>query len=53
MILNELEQKPLYQGINFSLQITDPGSLTARTADPVGVPLPQQRRQRPGRRHAA
>jgi prepilin-type N-terminal cleavage/methylation domain-containing protein/prepilin-type processing-associated H-X9-DG protein len=31
MILNELEQKPLYQGINFSLQITDPGSLTARS----------------------
>ena len=33
MILNELEQKPLYQGINFSLQITDPGSLTARTTN--------------------
>jgi prepilin-type N-terminal cleavage/methylation domain-containing protein/prepilin-type processing-associated H-X9-DG protein len=32
MILNDLEQKPLYQAINFSLQITDPGSLTARTA---------------------
>ena len=31
MILNELEQRPLYQGINFNLQITDPGSQTART----------------------
>jgi prepilin-type N-terminal cleavage/methylation domain-containing protein/prepilin-type processing-associated H-X9-DG protein len=31
MILNGLEQGPLYQGINFSLQITDPGSQTART----------------------
>jgi prepilin-type N-terminal cleavage/methylation domain-containing protein/prepilin-type processing-associated H-X9-DG protein len=32
MILNELEQKPLYNAVNFSLQITDPGSQTARTA---------------------
>ena len=31
MILNQLEQRPLYQGINFNLQITDPGSQTART----------------------
>jgi prepilin-type N-terminal cleavage/methylation domain-containing protein/prepilin-type processing-associated H-X9-DG protein len=31
MILNQLEQQPLYQGINFNLQITDPGSQTART----------------------
>ncbi len=31
MILSQLEQQPLYQGINFSLQITDPGSQTART----------------------
>jgi prepilin-type N-terminal cleavage/methylation domain-containing protein/prepilin-type processing-associated H-X9-DG protein len=30
MILNDLEQKPLYQGININLQITDPGSLTSR-----------------------
>jgi prepilin-type N-terminal cleavage/methylation domain-containing protein/prepilin-type processing-associated H-X9-DG protein len=30
MLLNALEQGPLYQSINFSLQITDPGSLTAR-----------------------
>jgi prepilin-type N-terminal cleavage/methylation domain-containing protein/prepilin-type processing-associated H-X9-DG protein len=32
MLLNQLEQQPLYQGVNFSLQITDPGSLTARSA---------------------
>ncbi len=32
MILSELEQKPLYSAVNFSLQITDPGSLTARAA---------------------
>jgi prepilin-type N-terminal cleavage/methylation domain-containing protein/prepilin-type processing-associated H-X9-DG protein len=32
MILNELEQRPLYQSTNFSLQITDLGSLTTRTA---------------------
>jgi prepilin-type processing-associated H-X9-DG protein/prepilin-type N-terminal cleavage/methylation domain-containing protein len=31
MLLNQLEQQPLYQGVNFSLQITDPGSRTART----------------------
>ncbi len=31
MLLNELEQGPLYQSTNFSLQITDSGSLTART----------------------
>ena len=30
MILNDLELRPLYQGINFSLQITDSGSQTAR-----------------------
>jgi prepilin-type N-terminal cleavage/methylation domain-containing protein len=30
MILNDLEQRPLYQSINFNLQITDPGSVTAR-----------------------
>ena len=30
MILNQLEQQPLYQGLNFNLQITDPGSQTAR-----------------------
>ena len=32
MLLGQLEQQPLYQGINFSLQIADPGSVTARTA---------------------
>jgi prepilin-type N-terminal cleavage/methylation domain-containing protein/prepilin-type processing-associated H-X9-DG protein len=32
MILADLEQKPLYDAVNFSLQITDPGSMTARTA---------------------
>jgi prepilin-type N-terminal cleavage/methylation domain-containing protein/prepilin-type processing-associated H-X9-DG protein len=32
MILNDLEQKPLYNATNFSLPITDPGSMTARTA---------------------
>jgi prepilin-type N-terminal cleavage/methylation domain-containing protein/prepilin-type processing-associated H-X9-DG protein len=32
MILSQLEQQPLYQGVNFSLQITDAASLTARTA---------------------
>jgi prepilin-type N-terminal cleavage/methylation domain-containing protein/prepilin-type processing-associated H-X9-DG protein len=31
MLLNQLEQQPLYQGVNFSLQITDPGSRTVRT----------------------
>jgi prepilin-type N-terminal cleavage/methylation domain-containing protein/prepilin-type processing-associated H-X9-DG protein len=31
MILSQLEQQPLYQSVNFNLQITDPGSLTART----------------------
>src|SRR3984885_15243452 len=33
MLLNELEQGPLYQSTNFSLQITDSGSLTTRTAN--------------------
>jgi prepilin-type N-terminal cleavage/methylation domain-containing protein/prepilin-type processing-associated H-X9-DG protein len=32
MILADLEQKPLYDAVNFNLQITDPGSMTARTA---------------------
>jgi prepilin-type N-terminal cleavage/methylation domain-containing protein/prepilin-type processing-associated H-X9-DG protein len=32
MLLNDLEQKPLYDAVNFSLQITDPGSQTVRTA---------------------
>ena len=32
MLLNNLEQVPLYNTINFNLQITDPGSMTARTA---------------------
>jgi prepilin-type N-terminal cleavage/methylation domain-containing protein/prepilin-type processing-associated H-X9-DG protein len=32
MILNDLEQKPLYNATNFSLPITYPGSMTARTA---------------------
>jgi prepilin-type N-terminal cleavage/methylation domain-containing protein/prepilin-type processing-associated H-X9-DG protein len=32
MILAELEQKPLYNALNFSLPITDPGSITARTS---------------------
>jgi prepilin-type processing-associated H-X9-DG protein/prepilin-type N-terminal cleavage/methylation domain-containing protein len=32
MILNGLEQRPLYNAANFSLQITDPGSITVRTA---------------------
>jgi prepilin-type N-terminal cleavage/methylation domain-containing protein/prepilin-type processing-associated H-X9-DG protein len=31
MILNELEQRPLYNAVNFSIPITDPGSLTVRT----------------------
>ena len=31
MILDRLEQAPLYQGLNFSLAITDPGSRTVRT----------------------
>jgi prepilin-type processing-associated H-X9-DG protein/prepilin-type N-terminal cleavage/methylation domain-containing protein len=31
MLLNDIEQRPLYQGLNFNLQITDPGSFTART----------------------
>ncbi len=32
MILSELEQKPLYNAVNFSLPITDAGSATVRTA---------------------
>jgi len=32
MILNDLEQKPLYNAVNFSLPLTDPGSPTVRTA---------------------
>ena len=32
MVLNQLEQQPLYQAVNFNLQITDPGSQTARAA---------------------
>ena len=32
MVLNNLEQVPLYNTINFNLQITDPSSMTARTA---------------------
>ncbi len=32
MILNHLEQEPLYDAANFSLPITDPGSRTVRTA---------------------
>lgn len=32
MLLHEPEQRPLYQATNFSLQITDPGSVTVRTA---------------------
>jgi prepilin-type N-terminal cleavage/methylation domain-containing protein/prepilin-type processing-associated H-X9-DG protein len=31
MLLNDLEQRPLYQSTNFNLQITDAGSLTVRT----------------------
>ena len=31
MILNALEQKPLYDGTNFSLPITDPAAQTVRT----------------------
>ncbi len=32
MILNDLEQRPLYNAVNFSLPITDPGSSTVRTS---------------------
>jgi prepilin-type N-terminal cleavage/methylation domain-containing protein/prepilin-type processing-associated H-X9-DG protein len=32
MLLSSLEQRPLYNAVNFSLQITEPGSMTARTA---------------------
>lgn len=32
MVLNHLEQGPLYNAVNFSLPITDPGSSTVRTA---------------------
>ena len=31
MILGQIEQGPLYNGLNFSLAITDPGSRTVRT----------------------
>jgi prepilin-type N-terminal cleavage/methylation domain-containing protein/prepilin-type processing-associated H-X9-DG protein len=31
MLLSDLEQRSLYNSVNFSLQITDPGSMTART----------------------
>jgi prepilin-type N-terminal cleavage/methylation domain-containing protein/prepilin-type processing-associated H-X9-DG protein len=46
MILDDLEQKPLYDAVNFGLQITHPASRTARTAtlasflcpsDPIGA----------------
>jgi prepilin-type N-terminal cleavage/methylation domain-containing protein/prepilin-type processing-associated H-X9-DG protein len=33
LILSELEQKPLYDSVNFSLAITDPGSRTTRTTN--------------------
>src|ERR1700722_7689929 len=33
MILGDLEQRPLYNATNFSLQVTDPGSMTVRTAN--------------------
>jgi prepilin-type N-terminal cleavage/methylation domain-containing protein/prepilin-type processing-associated H-X9-DG protein len=32
VILNQLEQAPIYAAINFSAQITEPASLTARTS---------------------
>ncbi|HEY2155694.1 MAG TPA: DUF1559 domain-containing protein, partial [Isosphaeraceae bacterium] len=32
MILADLEQKSLYNAVNFGLQITDPGSMTTRSA---------------------
>ena len=32
MLLNALEQAPLYNTVNFNNQITDPSSMTARTA---------------------
>ena len=32
LILNQIEQRPLYNAVNFSLQITQPASLTVRTA---------------------
>ena len=32
MILNQLEQGPLYNAINFNMPITDPSSVTVRTA---------------------
>ncbi len=32
MLLNELEQKAIFNAVNFSLPITDPSSLTVRTA---------------------
>ncbi|MDG3004857.1 DUF1559 domain-containing protein [Paludisphaera mucosa] len=32
MLLNDLEQRNAYNAMNFSLQITDPGSRTARTS---------------------
>jgi len=33
MLLNDLEQRAIYNASNFSLPITDPGSLTVRTAN--------------------
>ena len=33
LILSELEQKPIYNAVNFFLPITDPGSQTVRTAN--------------------
>ena len=33
MILGDMEQRPLYNTANFSLQITDPGSLTVRAVN--------------------
>ena len=40
MLLNHLEQSPLYNTVNFSLPITDPASLTVRTVTLNGFLCP-------------
>ncbi|HEV3166076.1 MAG TPA: DUF1559 domain-containing protein [Isosphaeraceae bacterium] len=40
MLLNLLEQQPLYNTVNFSLQITDPSSVTVRTTRLAGFLCP-------------
>ncbi|APW61129.1 DUF1559 domain-containing protein [Paludisphaera borealis] len=51
MILDRLEQRPLYNSINFSLQIADSGSQTARSAQPSVFLCPSATRSGPASFH--